>query len=150
MAAFEDIVNSELKAAMLAKDEVSLRALRALKSALLLEKTSGSGKEIDEATGLKIVQKLVKQRNDSIEIYSGQGRDDLAGAERDEVKVLMKFLPEQMSEEDIRKELKEIITTVGASAPSDTGKVMGVASKQFSGKADNRLVATLVKELLSG
>ena len=146
----EETVNTELKAAMLAKDETSLRALRALKSALLLEKTSGSGRELDEAAGIKIVQKLVKQRNDSIEIYADQGRDDLAQAERDEVKVLMKFMPEQLSEEEIRSELKKIISSVGASSPSDTGKVMGVASRQFSGKADNRLVATLVKQLLSG
>ncbi len=147
---FEDSVNNELKTAMRSKDEASLRALRALKSAILLEKTSGSGKDLDEATGIKIVQKLVKQRNDSIEIYSGQGRDDLAQAERDEVKVLMKFMPEQLSEAEIREGLKKIITSVGASTPADTGKVMGVASKQFSGKADNRTVASLVKELLSG
>jgi uncharacterized protein YqeY len=146
----EETVNNELKSAMLSKDEVALRALRALKSALLLEKTSGSGKELDEATGVRIVQKLVKQRNDSIQIYNDQGRGDLAQAEQDEVKVLMRFMPKQMTDEEIREELKQIISKVGASGPSDTGKVMGMASKHFAGKADNRIVASIVKELLSG
>lgn len=147
--ALEDKVNQLIKTAMLAKDEASLRALRALKSAILLEKTSGSEKEFDDDAGVRIIQKLVKQRKDSIEIYEKQGRSDLAATEKEEVEVLQQFLPAQLSEAELRITLQQLIATLGASSPADTGKVMGAASKALAGKADNKMIASLVREMLS-
>jgi uncharacterized protein YqeY len=144
----ESQVQSEIKTAMLAKDEAGLRALRAIKSAILLAKTSGAGGELSTEDELKILQKLVKQRKESIEIYEKQGRDDLAISEKAEVAVIGKFLPEQMNENDVRTEVKKIIETTGAKSVNEIGKVMGIASKQLAGKADNKLVAAIVKELL--
>lgn len=146
----EETINSDLKAAMLAKNGAALRALRAVKSAILLAKTSGSGGVVNAAEEMKILQKLVKQRKESVEIYEKQGRGDLAQTEKEEIAVIEKYLPELMSDEKIREELKKIIADLGASAPSDTGKVMGVASKTFAGKADNKVVSAIVKELLAG
>lgn len=146
----EETINSDLKAAMLAKNEGALRALRAVKSAILLAKTSGSGGTISADEEMKILQKLVKQRKESVEIYEKQGRSDLSKTENEEIAVIEKYLPAQMSEDQIRGELKRIIAELGASAPSETGKVMGVASKTFAGKADNKIVAAIVKELLAG
>ncbi len=144
----ESQIQSEIKIAMLAKDEPGLRALRAIKSAILLAKTSGAGGELSADGELKFLQKLVKQRKESIEIYEKQGRDDLAISEKAEVAVIGKFLPEQMNENDVRAEVKKIIETTGAKSAAEMGKVMGVASKQLAGKADNKLVAAIVKELL--
>ncbi|NNM15767.1 MAG: GatB/YqeY domain-containing protein [Bacteroidia bacterium] len=143
-----DKIGAELKAAMLAKDEAKLRGLRAIKSALLLAATSGADKTISEDDEIKILQKLVKQRKDSADIYKQQNREDLLKPELEEIEVIQQFLPAQLSEEEISTQLKEIIAQVGASSPSDMGKVMGVASKQFAGKADNKLVAALVQKLL--
>lgn len=148
--ALEDQINSGIKAAMLAKDEASLRALRAVKSAILLAKTSGSGGTVSESEELKILQKLVKQRRESVEIYEKQGRDDLAKTEKEEIAVIEKFLPAQMGEDELRTELRRIIDSVGATTAADTGKVMGAASKALAGKADNRMIAALVKEMLGG
>ena len=145
----EEKINGDLKAAMLSKNEAALRALRAVKSAILLAKTSGGSAVISSEDELKILQKLVKQRKESVEIYNQQGRDDLAQTEMQEIEVIEKFLPAQMPEEEIRKSLIEIIQSVGASGPGDTGKVMAVASKTFAGKADNKLVSQLVRTLLS-
>lgn len=145
----EEQIQTDLKAAMLAKDEAALRALRAVKSAILIAKTSGSGNELSDDEGMKILQKLVKQRRESIEIYEKQGREDLAKTEKEEVAVIEKYLPAQMSESEIRTEIKKIIDSVGAKSFADLGKVMGVASKQLAGKADNKTVAAMVKELLS-
>ncbi|HKR03308.1 MAG TPA: GatB/YqeY domain-containing protein [Bacteroidia bacterium] len=145
----ETQIQSDLKAAMLAKDEAALRALRAIKSAILLAKTSGAGGELSAEDELKMLQKLVKQRKESIEIYEKQGRDDLAKNEKEEVAVIEKFLPAQMSEADVRAEVKKIIESTGAKSAAEMGKVMGVASKQLAGKADNKMVAAIVKELLS-
>ena len=141
---------SELKAAMLAKNEAALRALRAVKSAILLAKTSGTATELSQADELKLLQKLVKQRKESLDIYTQQNRADLAKNEQDEIAVIEKFLPQMMSADEVKTALKEIITSVGATQPSDMGKVMGVASKQLAGKADNKMVSELVKQLLSG
>lgn len=146
----EETINSDLKAAMLAKNEAALRALRAVKSAILLAKTSGSGGAISTDEEMKILQKLVKQRKESVDIYEKQGRSDLSKTENEEIAVIEKYLPAQMSEEQIREALKKIIAELGASTPSETGKVMGVASKTFAGKADNKIVAAIVKELLAG
>lgn len=146
----EETINSDIKTAMLSKNESALRALRAVKSAILLAKTSGSGGAISSDEEIKILQKLVKQRKESVEIYEKQGRPDLSKTENEEIAVIEKYLPAQMSEEQIRVALKKIIAELGASAPSETGKVMGVASKTFAGKADNKIVAAIVKELLAG
>ncbi len=147
--ALADQINNDIKEAMKAKAEANLRALRAIKSAILLEQTSGKG-ELDEAAELRLLQKLVKQRKDSIAIYQQQNRDDLAKSEIEEVAVIEKYMPAMMSEDEIRAALKEIITTVGATSPADMGKVMGVASKQLAGKADGRTVSELVKKILAG
>lgn len=144
----EEKINTELKAAMLAKDEAALRALRAVKSAILLAKTSGGG-TISAEDEMKMLQKLVKQRKESLEIYQNQNRADLAKAESEEIAVIEKFLPKQMGEDEIREELKKIIAQTGAASAADMGKVMGVASKHFAGKADNKVVSQLVKQLLN-
>lgn len=147
--ALEQNIMAELKAAMLAKDEAKLRALRAIKAAIILLKTSEAGKEITEEDEMKMLQKLVKQRKESIDIYTKQGREDLAKTEQEEVAVIELFLPKMMSEEEIRVALKDIIASLGATSPAEMGKVMGAANKAFAGKADNKIVSVLVKEMLS-
>lgn len=134
---------------MLTKDEAALRALRAIKSAILLAKTSGAGSELTADDEIKMLQKLVKQRRESIEIYEKQGREDLAKTEKDEVVVIEKYLPAQMNEAEIRTEIKKIIEFTGAKSAAEMGKVMGMASKQLAGKADNKMIAGIVKELLA-
>ena len=143
----EEKINPELKAAMLAKDEAALRALRAVKSAILLAKTSGGG-SISPEDEMKMLQKLVKQRKESVEIYQNQNRADLAKGEIEEIAIIEKFLPKQMGEDEIREELKKIIAQVGATSAADMGKVMGAASKHFAGKADNKVVSQLIKQIL--
>lgn len=145
--ALEQQIMAELKAAMLAKDEAKLRGLRAIKSAILLAKTSG-GAEMTEADEIKMLQKLVKQRKESVDIFAQQGREDLAKGEREEIAVIEMFLPKMMSEDEVRAELKSIIASTGANSAADMGKVMGAATKHFAGKADNKMVSALVKELL--
>ena len=147
--ALEQSIMAELKAAMLAKDEAKLRALRAIKAAIILLKTSEAGKEISEEEEMKMLQKLVKQRKESIDIYTKQGREDLAKTEQEEVAVIEMFLPQMMSEEEIRTALHDIIVSVGATSAAEMGKVMGAANKAFAGKADNKIVSALVKEMLS-
>lgn len=146
----EETINSEIKSAMLSKNEAALRALRAVKSAILLAKTSGAGGTISSEDEMKLLQKLVKQRKESVDIFEKQGRSDLAATEKEEIAVIEKYLPAQMSESEIREELKKIIASVGATSAAETGKVMGAASKAFAGRADNKLVAALVKEMLAG
>jgi uncharacterized protein YqeY len=143
-----DTVNAGIKTAMLAKDEISLRSLRAIKSALLLVKTGANAAENAEAEEVKLLQKLVKQRKESAAIYHTQGRADLAQKEEEEVAVIEKFLPQQMSESEIEGIIKKAITLLGASSPADLGKVMGAASKELAGKADNKIVSAIVKKLL--
>ena len=145
-----ETINEEIKKAMLARNEAGLRALRAVKSALLLIKAeNGNAAEITKDEENKLLLKLVKQRKESIEIYNTQGRSDLAISEIEEVEVIEKFLPKQLGEEEIRAGLKNIIADLGASSLADLGKVMGAASKHFAGTADNKIVSSLVKELLS-
>ena len=147
----EQKIMTELKAAMLAKDEAALRSLRAIKAAILLAKTSeGAAGEMKEEDELKLLQKLVKQRKDSLEIYTQQNRADLAQKEQEEIAIIEKFLPKQLSADEVKTELARIIQEVGATSPADMGKVMGAATKQLSGKADGKTISTLVKELLSG
>ena len=146
----EQKIMAELKTAMLAKDEVGLRSLRAIKAALLLVKTSeGGGGELKEEDEIKLLQKLVKQRKDSLEIFQQQNRSDLAQKEQEEIAVIEKFLPKQLSAEELKEALTKIIAETGASSPADLGKVMGIATKQFAGKADGKTVSSLVKELLT-
>lgn len=141
---------SELKTAMLAKDEKALRSLRAIKAAILLAKTSeGGGGELKEDDETKLLQKLVKQRKDSLEIYQQQNRTDLAQKEQEEIEIIEKFLPKQLSADELKAEVSAIINEVGASSPADMGKVMGAATKKLAGKADGKTISALVKELLS-
>lgn len=145
----EQKVMEEMKGAMRAKDEAALRTLRAIKAAILLEKTSGSGTEISEADETKMLQKMAKQRRDSLDIFVQQNREDLAAKEREELAIIERFLPAQMSAEELQVVIKEIIVQTGASSPADMGKVMGVATKQLAGKADGKLISETVKQLLA-
>ncbi|HVY75524.1 MAG TPA: GatB/YqeY domain-containing protein [Puia sp.] len=146
----EQKVMADLKTAMLAKDEKSLRALRAIKAAIILAKTSeGAGGEIKEGEEIKLLQKLVKQRKDSLEIYQQQNRPDLAQKEEEEIVVIERFLPKQMSADELKAVLQKIIADTGASSPADMGKVMGVATKQLAGQADGKAISAAVKELLN-
>jgi len=139
----------EMKAAMLAKDEATLRGIRAIKAAILNAKTEkGASDVLTEETETKLLQKLVKQRKDALEIFEKENREDLAKKEREELAVIEKFLPKQMSQDELRVELKNIIQQVGASGPQDMGKVMGVATKALAGKIDGKSISTAVKELL--
>lgn len=142
-------VNEQIKTAMKAKDTISLEALRALKSAFLLVNTSGTQVNMTEADELKIVQKLVKQRQDSASIYSEQGRADLSEPELAQAKVLEQFLPQQMSEEELTDAIQTIINSSGANSLKDMGKVMGLASKELAGKADGKSISEVVKKLLT-
>jgi uncharacterized protein YqeY len=146
----EQKIMGDLKTAMLAKDEKALRSLRAIKAAILLAKTSeGASGDLKEEDEIKLLQKLVKQRKDSLEIFQQQNRNDLAQKEKEEIEVIEKFLPKQLSADELRSELAAIITEVGASSPADMGKVMGAATKKFAGKAEGKAISALVKELLS-
>ncbi|WP_026808447.1 GatB/YqeY domain-containing protein [Arenibacter latericius] len=140
----------EMKAAMRAKDTVALESLRAIKSALLLAQTeTGSGTELSEEEEIKLIQRLVKQRKDSAVIYTEQGREDLAEPELAQAAVIEKFLPEQLSEEDIEMVVAQIIDAEGATGMKDMGKVMGLASKEMAGKADGKTISNIVKKKLS-
>jgi uncharacterized protein YqeY len=146
----EEKVMADLKAAMLATDEKGLRGLRAIKSAIINAKTAeGDGGKIKVEDEIKLLQKLVKQRKDSLEIYEQQNREDLAGKEREEIEVIEKFLPKQMDESELKAVIAKIIEETGASSPADMGKVMGAANKQLAGKADGKTIAGIVKEMLS-
>ncbi|MEQ8705346.1 MAG: GatB/YqeY domain-containing protein [Phaeodactylibacter sp.] len=144
----ETKIMTDLKAAMKAKDQAALRSIRAIKSAILLEKTSGSGKEITEADEVKMLQKLVKQRKDSLQIYEKEGRKDLADKEAEEIEVIQRYLPEQMSDEELEKEVKAIVEEVGATSMKDMGKVMGLASQRFAGRAEGKAISAKVKAIL--
>lgn len=144
----EERINADIKAAMLAKERKKLDALRAVKSAILLLKTNGSGEAISEEAEIACLQKLVKQRKESAELYKQQNRMDLYEDEAFQQAVIEAYLPEQMSEEEIRTALQQIISETGASSMKDMGKVMGAAQKAFAGKADNKLVSSIVKEIL--
>lgn len=145
----EQQIMAEMKDAMKSKNESVLRSLRAIKAEIIKAKTEpGAGGEIDEATEQKFLQKMMKQRRDSLEIFEKQGREDLAIKEKEEMAVIEKFLPKQLSETEIKEALSAIIAQTGASSAADMGKVMGVASKQLAGKADGKTISALVKEML--
>ncbi len=146
----EQNINEQLKQAMLAKDEKRLRGLRAIKAAIILAKTAeGAGGQVSAEDEIKMLQKLVKQRKDSLEIYLQQNRSDLAQKELEEIEVIDAFLPKQLSEEELKEALIKIISDTGAASPADMGKVMGVATKQLAGKADGKTISTIVKSLLA-
>lgn len=146
----EQQVADGIKKAMLAREEATLRTLRDIKSAILLAKTSeGFTGEISQADEMKMLQKMVKQRKDSLEIYEKQGRADLAAKEKEEIAVIEGFLPKQMTEAEIREAVRAVITKTGASSMADMGMVMGVINKDLAGKADGKTIATLVKEALN-
>ena len=143
-------VNENMKKAMLAKDEVGLRSLRAIKAAVLLAKTAeGAAASLTEETETKLLQKLVKQRKDSLEIFERQNRFDLAQKEKEELDVIERFLPKQMSEDEIKKVVSAIIKESGVTNISGLGQVMGLATKQLAGKADGKVISVIVKELLA-
>lgn len=143
-------ISADMKTAMLAKQEADLRALRAIKSAILLAKTAdGQIGELTTDDEVKILQKLAKQRRDSIVVFLASNRDDLAQKEREELVVIEKFLPKQMDEAELKIALQTLISELGASGAGDMGKVMGAANKQFAGKADGKMISALVKTLLS-
>ena len=139
----------DLKAAMKAQDKASMRGLRAVKSALLLLKTDGSGKEITPEREIQLLQKLVKQRRESIAIFEKENRTDLAEVEKEEVAVIEKYLPEALSEEDLEKFIQALILSTGATSIKDMGKVIGLASKELAGKADGRAISDMVKKCLA-
>lgn len=144
-------VESGIKDAMRAKEADKLRALRAIKSLILLEETKagGTGGDLSTDEELKLLTKAAKQRRESADIYRTQGREDLLAVEEAELAIIEEFLPKQLTEDEVKAKLKEIIARVGASSPSDMGKVMGVATKELAGQADGRVVSTLVKSLLA-
>lgn len=148
--ALEQKVMAELKTAMLAKDEAGLRGLRAIKAAIILAKTSeGAGGELKEADETRLLQKLVKQRKDSLAIYQQQNRADLAKKEEEEIAIIEKFLPQQMDESALKAAVSRIIADTGASSLADIGKVMAVATKQLAGQADGKAINSIARELLS-
>ena len=146
----ETQIMAQMKDAMKGKDEAALRTLRAIKAEIIKAKTEpGAGGEINEATEQKFLQKMVKQRKDSLEIFEQQGRADLAIKEKEELEIIQRFLPKQMSEVEIEEEIKKIIHSVGATSAADMGKVMGIASKQLAGKAEGKIFSGIVKSLLA-
>jgi uncharacterized protein len=146
---FEANINNDLKEAMKAKNEVALRTIRAIKSAILLFKTDGSGQELDDAAALKIVQKMVKQRRESLSIYEQQGRNDLAQTEREELAVLENYMPKQLSEEALDVLVRAAIAEIGASSLKDMGKVIGIVSKKAAGQAEGAVISAAVKRILA-
>lgn len=145
-----DIISNDIKEAMKAKDKVALDTLRNIKKVLLEAKTApGAGDTVSDETAIKLIQKLVKQGKESAELYSSQNRPELAAEELAQVAVMERYLPKQMSEEEVTAALKEIIAQTGAKGPQEMGKVMGVATKQLAGKAEGRLISTIVKQLLN-
>ncbi len=145
----ENTINEDLKTAMKAKDQISLRGIRAIKSAILIYNTSGAGDELNQEREIALLQKLVKQRQDSLDIFEKQGRDDLAKIEREEIEVIMRYLPKQLSEDELKEAIKSIMTRLSANTMKDMGRVMGEASKEFAGKADGKTISAVVKALLS-
>ena len=144
---FLETINADIKTAMLAREKEKLAALRDIKSKLLLEDTSGSG-EVSDETAMKIVMKLYKQRTETYDLYIKEGREDLAADEKFQAIVIGAYMPEMMSEEDIKVEVDAAILTTGASGPQDMGKVMGMLSGKLAGKADGKVIADLVKKAL--
>lgn len=145
----EEKITNDLKTAMKAKDQVSLRGIRAIKAALLLIKTDGSGQTIDAAAEIKLLQNLVKQRQDSLNIYQQQGREDLAATEIEEIEVISRYLPTALDEAELTAVVQAVIEKTGATSVKDMGKVMGAATAEVAGRADGKAISAVVKKLLS-
>ena len=145
----QDQITEQLKVAMKAKDTVALESLRAIKSAILLAQTQAAAKDLNSDDEIKLVQKLVKQRKDSAEIFRQQGRVDLAEPEEAQIKIIEQFLPEQLDEDAIAAQIDIIIASTGAAGMKDMGKVMGMASKEMTGKADGKTISSIVRQKLS-
>ena len=146
----ESKISTALKEAMKSKNQTALTALRAVKSAILLHKTKKSyDGELSQEDEMKLLQKLVKQRQDSADIYKGQGRNDLADPELKEAELIQQFLPKALSEDEVKEVVKSIIEEIGAEGMKDMGKVMGISTKKLMGKADGKMISTIVKEFLS-
>ena len=146
----EDKIMGRMKEAMKTKDEAGLRSLRAVKAAIIIAKTAeGASGTLSEEDETKLLQKLVKQRKDSLDIYQKQNRQDLATKEEEEIAIIEQFLPAQMGADELRSAVAAIVAETGASSPADMGKVMGVATKQLAGKADGKAISAVVKELLT-
>jgi uncharacterized protein YqeY len=144
----EEKINQDLVAAMKAKDEISLRGIRAIKSAIMLAKTDGSGQAIDEAREVQMLQKLVKTRQESLDIFEKNNREELAQKEREEISVIKRYLPAMIEGAELEAILQKIVAETGATSAKDMGKVMGAANKQLAGKADGRAISEIVKKLL--
>lgn len=145
----ETTINEEIKTAMKARDEAGLRTLRAIKAAIIVEKTSEGAKEMDDAAEQKLLVKMAKQRRDSLDIFTKQNREDLAEKEREELTIIERFLPKQMTTEELEAAVQEILKSTGATSAADMGKVMGMASKQLAGKADGKAISEMVKKMLA-
>ena len=146
--ALKDKLQEDLKTAMKAKDDKSKRGIRAIKNALLLAATDGSGEAMTDEKEIKLLQKLVKQRKESVAIYEQNDREDLAAPEREEIEVIERYLPAQLSDEELETALRDIMARTGATSMKDMGKVMGAANKQFAGRADGKRISMTVKRLL--
>jgi len=144
----EEKINNDLKEAMKAQNTVALRGIRAIKSAILIAKTDGSGQPIDEARAVQILQKLVKTRQESLDIYEKNDREDLAKVEREEIAVIRPYLPEMLEGAALEAIIRQIIADTGATTAKDMGRVMGAANKQLAGKAEGKTISDMVKNLL--
>lgn len=142
-------INNDIKEAMKSKDKVALAAIRSIKSAILLEETKGGESQVDDTKVIQIIQKLLKQRKDSAALYREQGREDLVKEEMDQAEIIEKYLPKQLSESEIKEVVLKAVQTTGATNAKDMGKVMGIVSKELAGKADNKFVADVVKNVLN-
>ena len=142
-------INNDIKEAMKAKDKVALAAIRSIKSAILLEETKGGDAQVGDTKVVQIIQKLLKQRKDSAALYQEQGREDLVNEEMEQAAIIEKYLPQQLSTNEIKEVVLQAIQSTGATSAKDMGKVMGVVSKALAGKADNKLVADVVKDTLA-
>lgn len=145
----EEKINNDIKEAMKSRDQAWLRGVRAIKAAILLAKTDGSGQVMDADREIKLMQKLVKQRQDSLAIYEAQNREDLAAVEREEIAIIQKYLPQPLSPEELEAYIKNLILEQGASGIKDMGRIIGLASKGLSGKAEGKTIADLVKKILT-
>ncbi len=145
----EERIIPDLKTAMKAKDKAALRTIRAVKAAILVQKTDGTNTEMTEEMEIKLIQKMAKQRQESMDIFIKQGREDLAETEREELEVLKRYLPEQLSEDKIKEIVDKIIADTGAEGMKDMGKVMGMVSKELAGKADGKTISGIVKSSLT-
>ncbi len=144
----ESKIVNDIKEAMKSKDQAATRTLRAIKAAILLHKTSGSDTDLNEQDEIKLVQKLIKQRQDSLDIYTKQNREDLAATEKEEIEILQRYLPKQLSQDELKEAIAAIIVSSGASSIKDMGKVMGLANQKLAGTADGKSISAMVKELL--